>query len=84
MNWRKFLVSILAIILLLGLAYLISNALSGMAEVKEEGKKEAATLYVKTEKVAYFIESSEVELKFMTLLPERLHLRNDGVKCLMD
>jgi hypothetical protein len=53
MNWRKFLVSILAIIVLFGLSFLISGWLSGMAEVKEEGEKEAVKLYVKTAKVAY-------------------------------
>ncbi len=60
MNWRKFLVSILAIIVLFGLSFLISGWLSGMAEVKEEGTKEAVTLYVKTEKVAYTSNTAKI------------------------
>ena len=60
MNWRKFLISILAIIVLFGLSFLISGWLSGMAEVKEEGTKEAVTLYVKTEKVVYTSNTAKI------------------------
>jgi multidrug efflux pump subunit AcrA (membrane-fusion protein) len=53
MNWRKLIVSILAIILLFAVTFLIRNILSGMGESPEERRKEAIKLYVKTEKVSY-------------------------------
>ena len=53
MNWRKTLVSILALILISGITYLLYGALSGMGRKTEEKQKETIKLFVKTEKVKY-------------------------------
>ena len=53
MNWRKTLISILAIIILFVITFLISGMLGGMAESPEEKQKEEIKLFVKTKKVAY-------------------------------
>ena len=53
MNWRKTLISLLAVAVLFGIAWALSGLLSGMAESPEEKQREDIKLFVKTEKVAY-------------------------------
>jgi multidrug efflux pump subunit AcrA (membrane-fusion protein) len=53
MNWRKFFVGLVIIIILFVLAFMVSGMFSRMAETPEEKQKEAIKLYVKTEKVSY-------------------------------
>ncbi|MCB0806341.1 MAG: HlyD family efflux transporter periplasmic adaptor subunit [Bacteroidales bacterium] len=53
MNWRKTLVSLLAVVILFIAAWAFSGMLSGMAEKPEDKQKEDIKLFVKTEKVAY-------------------------------
>ncbi len=60
MNWRKLIINLIVIIVLFGLASLIYNMLSSMAEPTEEKQKEALKLYVKTEKVAYSTNSAKI------------------------
>lgn len=60
MNWRKFIVGILLVILLFGLTYMLSGLLSGLAETAEEKQKEAVKLFVKTEPVAYTTNSAKI------------------------
>jgi multidrug efflux pump subunit AcrA (membrane-fusion protein) len=53
MNWRKSLISVLIVIVLLAVALMLSRLFAGMAEESQESQREEATLYVKTQKVAY-------------------------------
>ena len=60
MNWRKLIINLIVIIVLFGLASLIYNMLSSMAEPTEEKQKEAIKLFVKTEKVSYSTNSAKI------------------------
>ena len=60
MNWRKSLISFLAIILLILLGYGLSKMLSSFATPPEEKEKELVKLYVRTDKVAYTTNSARI------------------------
>jgi multidrug efflux pump subunit AcrA (membrane-fusion protein) len=60
MNWRKSLVSFLAIIILAGVAFAIYSVLSSFGEKPEERVREEIKLFVKTEKVSYKSNSARI------------------------
>lgn len=60
MNYRKIFIGILAVIIMLALAFFLSNVFSGMAEEKEEKEKEAVILHVKSEKVNYTSNTAKI------------------------
>lgn len=60
MNWRKSLISFLAIIILFAAAYAIYYFLSSFGEKPEEKVREDIKLFVKTEKVSYTSNSSRI------------------------
>jgi multidrug efflux pump subunit AcrA (membrane-fusion protein) len=60
MNWRKTLISILALVLISGLTYLVFEKLSGMGEKAREKERETLMLFVKTEKVKYSSNTASV------------------------
>jgi len=60
MNWRKLIISTLAIVIIIGLGFFLNGAFSGMAEPPEERQKEEIKLFVKTEKVAYSTNSANI------------------------
>jgi multidrug efflux pump subunit AcrA (membrane-fusion protein) len=60
MNWRKLIISILAIVIIVGLGFFLNAMFSGMAEPAEEKQKEEIKLYVKTEKVVYSTNSANI------------------------
>ncbi|MEZ5082312.1 MAG: hypothetical protein R2750_02490 [Bacteroidales bacterium] len=53
MNWRKFFVGVIVVIVAFTLAISLNNMLAGMAEAPEEKQKEDITLFVNVEKVTY-------------------------------
>ncbi len=53
MNWRKSLISLLAIILLFAAAFGLNKLLSSFAKPSEEKAREEIKLFVKTKKVNY-------------------------------
>lgn len=60
MNWRKSLVSMLAVILLIAAAVGLYNFLSSFGQDPEEGVREEAKLFVRTQKVLYTSNSSRI------------------------
>lgn len=60
MNWRKFIVSILAIVVLIVLAFGLYGLFTSMGSAPEEKTKEEIKLYVKTEKVSYSTNSAMI------------------------
>jgi len=60
MNWRKLIISSLAIIVIVSLGFFLNGMFSGMAEPPEERQKEEVKLYVKTQKVAYSTNSANI------------------------
>ncbi|MCF8405763.1 MAG: HlyD family efflux transporter periplasmic adaptor subunit [Bacteroidales bacterium] len=60
MNWRKTIISILAIIIMIALGFFLNGMFSGMAKSPEEKQKEELLLYVKTQKVEYSSNSSKI------------------------
>jgi len=60
MNWRKSLISLLVIVVLIALAFLLKGMLAGMAESPEEKQKEDIKLFVKTEKVIYTTNKAKI------------------------
>jgi len=53
MNWRKLLISIVAIIILFAFAFMLNKMFSSMGTTPEEKTREEIKLYVKTDKVLY-------------------------------
>lgn len=60
MNWRKSLVSIVAVIVLFVAAFAIYNVLSSFGEAPEEKVREEAKFFVKTKKVTYTTNNSKI------------------------
>lgn len=60
MNWRKSLISIVAVIMLFVAAFVIYYALSSFGKAPEEKIREEAKFFVKTEKVSYTSNSSKI------------------------
>lgn len=60
MNWRKTLISLLFIILLLAIGFMLWKMFAGRAELPEDKQKEAIKLYVKTEKVVYTTNEAKI------------------------
>lgn len=60
MNWRKSLISIVAVIVLFVAAFAIYYALSSFGKAPEEKVREEAKFFVKTEKVSYTSNSSKI------------------------
>lgn len=53
MNWRKLLISVIAIIILFAFAFWLNGMFSSMGTTPEDKTREEIKLYVKTEKVKY-------------------------------
>ena len=60
MNWRKSLISIVAIIILFALSYFLYSMLTGFAESPEEKQREDIKLFVRTQKVVYTTNSATI------------------------
>lgn len=60
MNWRKSLISIVAVIMIFVAAFVIYYALSSFGKAPEEKIREEAKFFVKTEKVSYTSNSSKI------------------------
>ena len=60
MNWRKSLISVIAIVAILAGAYALNVFFSSMGQEPEEKTREEVKLYVKTEKVVYSANSGNI------------------------
>jgi len=60
MNWRKSLISIVAIIILFALSYFLYSMLTGFAESPEEKQREDIKLFIRTQKVAYTTNTAKI------------------------
>jgi len=60
MNWRKSLISIVAIIILFALSYFLYSMLTGFVESPEEKQREDIKLFIRTQKVAYTTNTAKI------------------------
>jgi len=60
-NWRKSIVTLLALVVLSGFTFFVFMNLSGMGKSAEDEEKEPIKLYVKTEKVEYRINEATIK-----------------------
>ena len=60
MNWRKSLISIVAIIILFALSYFLYSMLTGFAESPEEKQREDIKLFIRTQKVVYTTNTAKI------------------------